>query len=419
MWRLDNAIQRYAWGSHVAIAALQGRPTPTVEPEAELWMGAHPRAPSRIAGEGRSLLDAIADAPEAMLGAPVLQRFGPRLPFLLKVLAAAQPLSLQAHPDAARARAGFAEEDAAGIPHDAPHRNYADPHAKPELVCALQPFVALCGFRTLADTRALVEALGVPQLRARTDVLFTRSEPEALAEVVRGLLTMAEPGPLVAEVRRAAARSGGRDDRWHRERAWVQRLAERHPNDAGVLVALLLELVVLERGEALFLSAGNLHCYLEGTAVEIMGGSDNVLRGGLTPKHVDVPELLRVLDLRAGSTVIVHPRPVSEHEVLYDTPCPDFALSRIELPTGESWSAPLRGPELLLCVEGSVRVEGGVAPGSGLTLKTGESAFVPASQPDRRVHADADAVVFRATVGADGQPAGGATLESPQPVMSL
>lgn len=397
MWSLDNTIQRYAWGSRTALATLQGRASPTPEPEAELWMGAHPRAPSRLREDGRTLLQAIEADPQGMLGAPVVQRFGPRLPFLLKVLAAGEPLSLQAHPDAARAREGFAEEDAAGIPRDAPHRNYADPWAKPELVCALGPFVALCGFRALAPSRALVEALGVPALRAAAEPLWSRPEGEGLAATVHALLTMAEPARLVRELLAAAERSGPATERWPHELAWIVRLARRHPGDAGVAVALLLDLVELARGEALFLAAGNLHCYLEGTAVEIMGGSDNVLRGGLTPKHVDVPELLRVLDFGAGPVPIRRAAPISAHEQRYLAPTPDFGLSRVELGAGERWSAPVAGPEVLLCVEGRVRVEAGA--GRVLALGPGQSAFVGASTPARTVEADAAASLFRATVG--------------------
>jgi mannose-6-phosphate isomerase len=399
MWRLENTIQRYAWGSRTALAALQGRPSPTGEPEAELWMGAHPRGPSRLCDDGRTLLQAVDEDPGGMLGALVMQRFGPRLPFLLKVLAAAEPLSLQAHPDAARAREGFGEEEAAGIPRDASHRNYADPYAKPELVCALAPFVALCGFRAVADTRALVDALAVPSLRAVAEPLWSRPEREGLAATVHALMTMAEPAPLLQAVLAAAGRPGPvAAARWHRELAWVGRLGQRHAGDAGVVVALLLNLVELSRGEALFLSAGNLHCYLEGTAVEIMGSSDNVLRGGLTPKHVDVPELLRVLDCHAGPVPVRCARPISAYEAVYDAPTPDFALSRIELSTGERWTAPVAGPELLLCVEGHACLEADVPEPRTLALAPGDSAFVPASRAGRAVRAESSAMLFRATV---------------------
>jgi mannose-6-phosphate isomerase len=401
MWSLDNTIQRYAWGSRTALAALQGRPGPTPEPEAELWMGAHPRAPSRLRADGRTLLQAIDEDPDGMLGAAVARRFGPRLPFLLKVLAAAEPLSLQAHPDAVRAREGFGEEEAAGIPRDAPHRRYADPWAKPELVCALGPFVALCGFRARPESRALVDALAVPRLRALAEPLWSRPDREGLAATVHALLTMAEPAPLVSELMVAAEHPGPAAARWSRELSWIRRMGAKHGGDPGVAVALLLELVELARGEALFLAAGNLHCYLEGTAIEIMGASDNVLRGGLTPKHVDVPELLRVLDFHAGSVPIVRARSISEHEASYDAPTPDFVLSCIELPAGARWSAPLAGPELLLCVEGRVCLVADTAsPAAELRLCAGESAFVGAATLRRSVRAEVAATVFRATVGA-------------------
>lgn len=409
MWRLRNTIQRYAWGSRDAIARLQGRPVPTEQPEAELWMGAHARGPSTLMGDGdRSLLDAIEAEPEAMLGASCRERFGARLPFLLKVLAAAEPLSLQAHPDEERAREGFGREDAAGVERDAPHRSYRDPHAKPELVCALGPFVALCGFRSIEDTRALVEALAVPALRERTEPLWSMPPGPAVAAVVRDLLTRPQPGPLVDAVVEAAARHP--DGPWANERAWVVRLGERYPGDPGVVVAMLLNLVELRPGEALFLSAGRLHCYLEGTAVEIMGSSDNVLRGGLTPKHVDVPELLDVLDRRVGPVPVLRPRAVCEHEAIYDTPAPAFTLGRVELAATGCWSAVPRGPEIVLCTAGQVRLDHGAR---SVSLGPGDSAFVPASlqpyvartEPGARSGAGAGAVsgatLFRATAGRD------------------
>jgi mannose-6-phosphate isomerase len=236
--------------------------------------------------------------------------------------------------------------------------------------------------------------------------LWRRPDAQGLAATVRALLTMPEPAPLVHEVVAAASRSGPAVQRWPRELAWARRLGVRHGGDAGVVVALLLELVELSRGEALFLAAGNLHCYLEGTAVEIMGSSDNVLRGGLTAKHVDVAELLRVLDFEAGPVPILRARPISAHEARWDAPTPDFALSLIELPAGQRWSAPVTGPEVLLCVEGRVQVGPGSHDGpqgdaaEGLRLGPGASAFVPASTVTRVVRAEAAATVFRATVGA-------------------
>jgi len=396
MWCLHNTIQRYAWGSHEAMARLQGRPGPTAEPEAELWMGAHAKAPSRLVEprvRARSLLDAIEAEPVAMLGAAVHARFGPRLPFLLKVLAAAEPLSLQAHPDAAQAERGFAREEAAGIDRAAPHRSYRDPHAKPELVCALGPFVALCGFRAVDQTRALVEALGVPELRRRAEPLGSQPGGEGLAAVVSDLLTDPDPRPLVDAVVEAAAKPG---DAWARERAWVVKLGEHYPGDPGVVVAMLLNLIELSSGEALYLSAGQLHCYLHGTAVEIMGGSDNVLRGGLTPKHVDVPELLAVLDRHAGPVPVLRPEPVSAMEATYETPAPVFGLSRLELPAHARWLGTPRGPEVVLAIEGVAHLYG---PAEEVMLEPGASAFVPGSTPRYEIHAPSGARLFRATVG--------------------
>jgi len=396
MWRLHNTIQRYAWGSHEAIAQLQGRPTPTDEPEAELWMGAHARAPSRLGdADERSLLEAIDAEPEAMLGAQGVERFGPRLPFLLKVLAAAQPLSLQAHPDDQRAREGFAREDAAGIDRGARHRNYRDPYAKPELVCAMGPFVALCGFRAVEDTQALIETLGVPALRERAEPLWRESAGDGVAALVRDLLTMPEPRPLVDAVVKAAA--SGTDERWALERSWTVRLGDRYPGDPGIVVALLLNLIELSKGEALFLSAGQLHCYLEGTAVEIMGGSDNVLRGGLTPKHVDVPELLDTLDRSTGPVPVVRPRDVSEHEAVWDTPSPAFMLSRVTMGARASVELVGRGPEVLLCTDGEMRVQGGEHE---LSIGSGDSVFVPGSRSSYVLGSGKGGTVFRASPGA-------------------
>ncbi len=395
MWRLHNTIQRYAWGSHEAIATLQGRPSPSDEPEAELWMGAHARAPSRLGDAGeRSLLEAIDADPEAMLGDEGTRRFGPRLPFLLKVLAAAQPLSLQAHPDDERAREGFAREDAAGIDRGARHRNYRDPYAKPELVCAMGPFVALCGFRTVEDTQALIDTLGVPALRERAEPLWSQPAGDGVAALVRDLLTMSEPAGLVDAVVKAAAR--GTDERWALERSWTVRLGERYPGDPGIVVALLLNLIELSAGEALFLSAGQLHCYLEGTAVEIMGGSDNVLRGGLTPKHVDVPELLDTLDRSTGPVPVVRPRAVSDHEAVWDTPSPAFMLSRVTVSDGATVTLTGRGPEILLCTTGEVQVRG---QEQALTLRAGDSAFIPGSRSSYALASGDGGTVFRASPG--------------------
>ncbi|MCH9683828.1 MAG: mannose-6-phosphate isomerase, class I [Deltaproteobacteria bacterium] len=397
MWRLDNSIAAYPWGSRVAIAQLQGRPFPTAEPEAELWMGAHPRGPSRVSNGGETLAAAIERAPQDMLGPDVVARFGPRLPLLLKVLAAAEPLSLQAHPNPEQARDGFRREEAAGIEVDAPHRNYRDPYAKPELLCALGPFTALCGFAPIERIRARIEALGVPHVRAGLHPLWSRPPAQGLAAAMEFVLTMERPEPLAQAVGQACTRMDAGDDAHARHRACIARLAQRYPADRGVVVALLLNLVELSEGEALYLGAGQLHCYLDGTGVEIMASSDNVLRGGLTPKHMDPPELLRVLEFDPQTVEIRRPRPLDGGEQVYDVPTDAFALSRIDLGAGERWRAPVAGPEILLCTAGAVKVTG--ADAATVCIGSGHSAFVSASEHGREVEAGEPSTVFRATVG--------------------
>lgn len=398
MQLLTCTIQPYAWGSRTALAELTGRPGPT-GPEAELWMGAHPVAPSRIeSSPEETLLDRIEAAPEPTLGAPVVQRYGARLPYLLKVLAAAQPLSLQAHPSVEQARAGFDDEERRGVPRDAPTRNYKDASAKPELLCALGPFEALCGFRDPIATADLFDALvhlGATSLEPTVRALRGSDPAAALRQAFEGLMTLPRPAAasVAADALAAAARYEGP---FARECGWARQLGELYPGDVGAVTALLLHHVELSAGEAIYLDAGNLHAYLRGTAVEIMASSDNVLRGGLTPKHVDVPELLRVLDFRPHRVDKLAPRPAGPHERAYVTPAPDFRLSRIELSARESARPLRRGPEILLSVRGSMLLECGRA---AVPLAQGTAVFIAAS--DGEYVLSGEGTAFRATVGGD------------------
>jgi mannose-6-phosphate isomerase len=393
---LENSVQPYAWGSRTAIAALRGLPTPSPGPEAELWLGTHPQAPSHVVRDGRRvpLAEVIARDPESELGARALAAHGPQLPFLLKVLAAGEPLSLQAHPDARRAREGFDREEAAGIPRGAPDRNYRDPWPKPELLCALEPFEALCGFRPAAEARALLDALGEPTLDPVRERLDGRSPHDALRDAFTWLATLPAPDrrPLVEATVAAAARASARPDAFADSFRWVPRLAALYPADPGVAIALLLRLVRLAPGEALYLPAGNLHAYLRGVGVEIMASSDNVLRGGLTPKHVDVPELLRVLRFAEDELPLVRPRPGWPGEEVYATDAAHFELSRIAL-SGAPFRASVGGPEIVLCTEGEVAAS---ASGERLTLSRGQSVFVPARTGAYEL--TGTGVVFRAGV---------------------
>ncbi len=399
MDRLTNTVRPYAWGSTTAIPGLLGT-GPTGEPQAEMWMGAHPGAPSTLdRGAGPVPLDAVIDAdPRGELGGSTVERFGPRLPFLLKILAAATPLSVQVHPDLEQARAGYADEEARGIPADAPHRNYRDPNHKPELICALGPFSGLCGFRDPADAAVLLDALGIPELKPWADTLRTGPADRALRDVLAAVLgtDRATVAPLVTRTAAAAARlaAAGPGHRNAAALAALARAADSFPGDPGVIAGLLLNHVVLEAGDALYLGAGIPHAYFAGLGVEIMANSDNVLRCGLTPKHIDVPELLRIVRFEPTDPGVLRPVPgETPGEELYDAPIDEFRLSRHRLAPGTTTALTRRTPQILLCTAGHAELTG--ADGTTLTLAPGRSAWVPAGE---QATATGDGTLFRATV---------------------
>jgi len=393
---LANPIQNYAWGSHTLLAQLLGRP-PAELPEAELWIGAHPRAPSRAPG-GRSLLELIAADPAGMLGPAVQRRFGARLPFLLKVLAVESPLSLQAHPNLEQARAGYAREQAAGIALDAHERTYKDDNHKPELLCALSRFETLSGFRAPLDTAQLFSELGLADLALVT--ALRSGQPEPLRVAFSDLMTLAPEARarLSAEVVARSERASHAASPFQGSFAWAARLGRAYPGDIGAVASLLLNHLVLEPLEAVYLEAGRLHAYLSGTGVEIMANSDNVLRGGLTPKHIDVAELSRVLRFDAPPVSITRTRRRSEVELAYETDACEFCLSRLDLEPQHPIRLDVQGPELLLCVSGQLSVLPTLdAQGAG-SLSQGQACFLPASAGSVRL--EGGARVFRAGVGA-------------------
>jgi mannose-6-phosphate isomerase len=375
--RMENPVMAYAWGSRDAIATLQGRPAAT-DSEAELWMGAHPAAPSRLQssdGEPAQGLDAIIAAdPLGVLGKDCLERFGPRLPFLLKVLAAEQPLSLQVHPDDAQARRGFAAEDAAGIERDSAQRWYRDPYAKPEMLVALTDFEVLQGFRPADEAAAVLGGLGIDRLDPLTDALRSGTPT---GEVFLRLIEWprADRAALVADVSSAGAGGvvGG----------WVARLAAAYPSDPGVVGVLLLNYLTLRPSQGLYVRPGQIHAYLHGFGVEILGGSDNVIRGGLTPKQVSGSELRAILAVDAAEPAVVEPAPVETvqldapggAEQIWMTPQPEFELRRKHIgATGKAARELLAagGPAVLLCLEGQLQI---CDRDGALTIGPGESAF--------------------------------------------
>jgi mannose-6-phosphate isomerase len=373
IYPLTGAVRPYAWGSRTVLAELQGRTVPSDAPEAELWLGAHPGDPSTVTGPDGpvSLATLIDEDPKGRLGAEVAGEFGPRLPYLMKVLAADAPLSLQAHPDAAYARVAYAAQEA----DPAAPRNYTDGYHKPEMLVALTPFEALCGFRAPDVSAAVLEELNVPRLAPVVAAL--RAGAAGLRDAVRTLLSW--PGddrPALIEAVAAAAQART-SSRYAPSFALAADLAGRYPGDPGVLVALLLNQVRLAPGEAIWMPAGNLHAYLKGAGVEIMAASDNVLRGGLTPKRVDVDELLKVLRFEILDDPIRPATELGPGIVTWPVPVREFALYRIELDGNRPPTAvPAEGPRIVLGVEGDVFVAAG--HGTPVEVAPGAAAFVPA-----------------------------------------
>lgn len=413
MYMMENVVRNYAWGSTTALAALLGR-AESGQPEAELWMGAHPDSPSEVlTPKGVTIpLDALISAdPVHFLGAESVERFGPRLPFLAKILAAAQPLSLQVHPNAAQAKAGFQRENSEGLPPGAHQRSYRDDNHKPEMIFALTHFEALCGFRPVTQTRrilaritALMDQSGVkipPLLSALTEDLSNVSAQAGLKNAFTRLVTGGPSGADGIESLVAALDSDEAYAPFEREVSTVRDLQSRYPNDPGVLISLLLNRVSLAPGEAIYLPAGNVHAYLSGLGIEVMASSDNVLRGGLTPKYVNVPELLHTVDFSPVAVPRIGAAITASGQEIYRPPFPEFQLQRIAL---QPASPPVRlaqsGASLLIAVTGSARLSSG---NQTLHLTRGSSAFIPASQGPTNLRSDVESegpvLVFVVTTG--------------------
>ncbi|PFG32286.1 mannose-6-phosphate isomerase, class I [Sanguibacter antarcticus] len=399
IFRLTNTVQHYAWGSPTAIPELLGVPADG-RPVAEMWLGAHALAPSRCVPQGAggsaedlhegvepvALPDLVRSAPYTTLGVAVVEEYGPRLPYLLKVLAADQPLSLQVHPKPHVARSGFSHENAAGVPLDAPERNYKDDQHKPEMMLALTPFEGLCGFRRPLRTLQLFDGLDGALLGSMRDAL--RASPDArgvrsafeLALAARGTDCTQDIETTVASIRARIARggAGSRSGVVSRGDYTAVALAEHYPGDPGALVSLMLNRVSLQPGEAVFLASGEVHAYLSGLGIEVMASSDNVLRAGLTSKRVDVDALLACASYvpRPPERPVVVPGVVGQTLATYRAPVPEFSLMYGTV-VGDALVAHT-GPRIVLCLDGEVVVQSGASTaGPPARLRRGESAFVP------------------------------------------
>lgn len=396
---LQGRIRDYAWGSCDAIPRLFGS-GPAETPVAELWMGAHPSAPSYIGddyglgayapesepataetgADRQTLLAAIEQRPQETLGNDVVTRYGPRLPFLLKIIAPARPLSLQVHPSLAQASEGFARENAAGVAPGCWERSYPDANHKPEMAYALTRFEAIVGFRSPRRILSVLSGLDTPLMKRIYRCINDAPNAEGVRLAFASLFA-GETRPSAKEVddvvTAVARRASAGASPSLRADAIVQKLARYYPGDPGVVASLLLNPVTLQPGEALFTPAGTVHAYLGGLAVEVMASSDNVLRAGLTSKYIDVPELLNVISTVAAPPIRIAPERVSAIQSTFYVPVDDFELSIVELRDAQK-TEKVRGygPRIILCLSGAAELR---ARGQRLMLNTGQAVFVEAA----------------------------------------
>jgi mannose-6-phosphate isomerase len=393
---LKNTVQNYAWGSPTAISELLGEQNPSHEPRAELWMGAHSKAPSFVNYDGQwlSLTELIAKYPQEILGKDVALAFDNKLPYLFKVLAAAKPLSIQAHPSLNQAKEGFERETDQGIAIDAPNRNYKDDNHKPECICALSPFWAMYGFRNIPDILALMGQICPVGLAGELGLLKKQPDSQGLKRFFTDLMTMESQRQkrVVDEAVQNAHQYSDENFAFH----WMTRLSNEYPTDIGIFAPLLLNLIELKPGEALFLPAGELHAYLEGVGMELMANSDNVLRGGLTPKHIDVPELLKVLNFRPRPVNILKTVKKNKNERVYAGEADEFVLSVVSVSAGSPYhSSESRSVEIMLCTEGAAYLKD-EGTQEIINIKKGDSALIPAAVISYSI--TGDALIYKAAV---------------------
>ena len=393
---LQNTIQEYAWGSLTAIPQLLGKANSKNIPQAELWMGAHPKAPSKVKYNNQwiSLLELIDKYPETLLGKTTAQKFNGALPYLFKVLAAAKPLSIQAHPSLQQAKKGFKRENAEGIPLNAPYRNYRDDNHKPECIFALTSFWAVCGFRNPLEIITHFKKMDLDRLKKELNALEQNQGPGGLKQFFSFLMSLDrnQRKAIISEAVNNIRAIAAQDPAF----GWVRRLSAEYPDDIGIFAPILLNLVCLEPGQAMFLDARQLHAYLDGVGIELMANSDNVLRGGLTPKHVDVPELLDVLDFNEHTLTFIEPLNIDPCETLYPCPVDEFMLSMIVLKPNDKYkSKRQRSAEILLCTDGSAELED-LGTGHKISLSKGVSVIVPAVV--NRYQMKGTAIFYKASV---------------------
>jgi mannose-6-phosphate isomerase len=394
---LENRIQEYAWGSKTFIPELLGESSPAKKPKAEMWMGSHPKAPSVVIYNGNrmSLAELIRKDPPGTLGVSIAKKFSNKLPFLFKVLAAARPLSIQAHPGREQANAGFIRGNTEKISLDSTDRNYRDENHKPELICALKPLWVLKGFQKIEDIIDIMEKFGDMAKRLGIEILTSQPGREGLKGFFIALMNMEKDRRrnLLDEIAAGINNSGLSGPVFD----WIRRLNSEYPGDIGVLSPLFLNLVHLQPTEAMYIPSGELHSYLEGAGLELMANSDNVIRGGLTSKHIDLPELVNILDFTPHIPDILRPEKGDTSEAFYPVTAEEFMLSVISLNSKDAIyeSQISRSAEIMICTEGDGRVTYH-GKGEVLDFHRGMSMFIPASVD--RYLIQGEATIYKASV---------------------
>ncbi len=393
---MKNTIQEYAWGSHTAIADLVGNQSPSTKPQAELWMGAHPKAPSLVKYDDKwlSLLELIKQFPADILGKDVAAKFDNKLPYLFKVLAASKPLSIQAHPSIKQAKQGFERENRLKIPLDSPNRNYKDENHKPECICALTPFLALYGFRKISEIISLMEKICLKVLYKELNNLKRQPNSEGMKSFFRSLITI--NGRIKKQIIEHAITNAQKLSEDNPGFKWMINLYKEYPDDMGIFAPILLNLISLKPGQAIFLPSGELHAYLDGLGIELMANSDNVLRGGLTKKHIDVPELLNVLNFEETNVNILLSQKDKDCEGIYHSMAEEFVLSVISDEKNISYTSPeKRSVEIILCTDGKASITD-ISINENILLKKGTSVIIPSSVNKYRI--EGKATLYKASV---------------------
>ena len=372
MLKMINKVQNYDWGSKTALTKLYGIANPDNLPMAELWMGAHPKASSDVvtseSNQVISLESLISSDPDKYLGKNIAQRYG-RLPYLFKVLCAAQPLSVQVHPNKAYAEVGFAKENAARIPIDSPIRNYKDDNHKPELIYALTPFKAMNAFRPLQEIAQLLDFVSA----AHPDIqLFVQApSEEKLARLFAQILSLSgEQKELALGVLKAALNSR-QGEPWNS----IKKMVSLYPEDNGLFSPLLLNVIELQPGEAMFLYARTPHAYLEGVGLEVMANSDNVLRAGLTNKHIDITELIANVDFKPTESAHLLSTPEKYGNIWkYNIPVEDFSFNIYSI-NDSGIDVDNNTASILFCIDGELVLS---SENEVVNIGSGESIFLPA-----------------------------------------